>query len=291
MKIVAISLMSITLIVLFSIDSVSAQTLQSDEFDGSGQALQSFWEVRNGDKSAWELNNGQLTIDGGFNRNLWLSDTTTRFYQVTDKTHFEIESLFVVEYADVCSVAGIVIYSPAGEWVTLKLWGRTNEEVRVQFQSRAQELTPNAFLQPREGRIPIQMRLKRAGDQYEAWYKLDAQGDWISAGTATVALRGPVEIGVFAGICQPEGSGRLTATFDYFRVTTSTGNTELPTADYGPPKVRLIYFLPSDREAQEDINTKLDRLIKDVQQFYADVMENHGFGRKTLAHIKKGCNG
>ena len=158
MKIVAISLMSITLIVLFSIDSVSAQTLQSDEFDGSGQALQSFWEVRNGDKSAWELNNGQLTIDAGFNRNLWLSDTTTRFYQVTDKTQFEIESSFIVEYADACTVTGLVIYSPIGEWVTLKLWGLNNEEARVQFQGRERELTPNVIFQPREGRIPIQMR-------------------------------------------------------------------------------------------------------------------------------------
>ena len=287
MKIVAISLMSITLIVLFSIDSVSAQTLQSDEFDGSGQALQPFWQVNNGDKSAWELNNGQLNIDAGFNQNLWASDTTTRFYQATDKTHFEIESSFIMEYADVCSVAGIVIYSPTGEWVTLKLWGRTNEEVRVQFQSRARELTPNAFLSPREGRIPIQMRLRRAGDQYEAWYKLDAQGDWISAGTATVALRGPVEIGIFAGICQPEGSGRLTATFDYFRVTAST---EDSTADYGPPKVRLIYFLPNDRPYRPDIVQKMKDEILVIQTFYAEQMGAHGYGNKTF-HIETDSQG
>ena len=45
------------------------------------------------------------------------------------------------------------------------------------------------------------------------------------------------------------------------------------------PIVRLIYFLPSDREFQPDIDAKLDALIKSVQQFYADEMERHGFGR------------
>ncbi|RKU11763.1 hypothetical protein C6501_12120 [Candidatus Poribacteria bacterium] len=49
-----------------------------------------------------------------------------------------------------------------------------------------------------------------------------------------------------------------------------------------PPIVRLIYFLPNDRVAQQDIDAKMDTLIKNVQQFYADEMERHGFGRKTF---------
>ena len=48
------------------------------------------------------------------------------------------------------------------------------------------------------------------------------------------------------------------------------------------PVVRLIYFLPNDREPQPDIDAKMDKLIKDVQQFYAYLMEAHGFGRKTF---------
>ena len=48
------------------------------------------------------------------------------------------------------------------------------------------------------------------------------------------------------------------------------------------PIVRLIYFLPKDREPQPDINARMDKLIKDVQLFYAEHMENHGFGRKTF---------
>lgn len=46
--------------------------------------------------------------------------------------------------------------------------------------------------------------------------------------------------------------------------------------------VRLIYFLPINRSAQPDIDTKLDTLIKGVQTFYAEQMHNHGFDRKTF---------
>ena len=46
--------------------------------------------------------------------------------------------------------------------------------------------------------------------------------------------------------------------------------------------VQVIYFHPNDREPQADIETVLDTLMKDVQQFYADEMERHGFGRKTF---------
>ena len=46
--------------------------------------------------------------------------------------------------------------------------------------------------------------------------------------------------------------------------------------------VRIIYFLPRNRLRQRNINTKLDALIRDVQQFYAEQMQNRGFGRKTF---------
>ena len=47
---------------------------------------------------------------------------------------------------------------------------------------------------------------------------------------------------------------------------------------------RLVYFLPSDRTAQSDIDSKIDTLIKAVQTSYADEMEEHGFGRKTFTY-------
>ena len=48
------------------------------------------------------------------------------------------------------------------------------------------------------------------------------------------------------------------------------------------PIVRLIYFYPRDRAPEPGIDEKMDKLIKDVQQLYANQMEVHGFGRKTF---------
>ena len=50
-----------------------------------------------------------------------------------------------------------------------------------------------------------------------------------------------------------------------------------------PLTVRIIYFLPSDSQPQPDIDTELDTLIKGAQHHYIEVMEGHGFGRKTFA--------
>ena len=46
--------------------------------------------------------------------------------------------------------------------------------------------------------------------------------------------------------------------------------------------VRIIYLLPRGRKVQPNITEKLDKSIRKVQQFYADEMERHGFGRKTF---------
>ncbi len=48
------------------------------------------------------------------------------------------------------------------------------------------------------------------------------------------------------------------------------------------PSVRLVYFLPNDRPARPDRIEALRQLIKDAQEFYADEMERHGYGRKTF---------
>ena len=46
--------------------------------------------------------------------------------------------------------------------------------------------------------------------------------------------------------------------------------------------VRMIYFLPNDRPPLPGIEEKLDKLIRDTQQFFANQMQVHGFGRKTF---------
>lgn len=46
--------------------------------------------------------------------------------------------------------------------------------------------------------------------------------------------------------------------------------------------IRQIYFHPSDLVPLKNIDTTLDKWVDDVQQFFADEMERHGYGRKTF---------
>ena len=229
--IIGILLLSVCLI-----PGVFAQNLMSDEFHGTGQDLQSFWQVKDGDKSPWELKDGMLVAEAGFDQNLWGDDTSTRFYQVTDQDQFDIETSMVVDYADACTVAGIVVYSATtkdsqgrdGEWVTLKLWGRgaaQDNNAVLQYQRRQNDAAPYVGVQadynPDQGVIPIELRIKRDGDEYESWFKPNAEGDWVSVSTVTNALQEPLEVGIYVGICEGEGAGQMTVTFDYFREASS----------------------------------------------------------------------
>ncbi len=47
-----------------------------------------------------------------------------------------------------------------------------------------------------------------------------------------------------------------------------------------------IYFLPSNLPPQPDIPEKIDKLLIDVQKFFADEMERHGLGRKSFTFEK-----
>ena len=224
------------LLAIGCINTVFAQTLMSDEFDGTGQTLKSFWQVKDSEKSPWELKDGLLVAEAGFDQNLWGDDTTTRFYQITDQDEFDIETSMVVDYADACTVAGIVVYSATtkdtqdrdGEWVTLKLWGRgaaQNNNAVLQYQRRQNDADPYVGTQPdynpEQGVIPIELRIKREGDEYESWFKPDAQGDWVSVSKVTNELQEPLEVGIYVGICEGEGPGKMTVTFDYFREASS----------------------------------------------------------------------
>ena len=48
-------------------------------------------------------------------------------------------------------------------------------------------------------------------------------------------------------------------------------------------EVKVVYFLPNDREARTGIDASLDSLIKSAQEFYKENMENHGFGSSTFS--------
>ena len=53
--------------------------------------------------------------------------------------------------------------------------------------------------------------------------------------------------------------------------------------DVGEPRtVRMIYFLPNDRPFQQEVVDSMKVRIRQIQTFYADQMEAHGYGRKTF---------
>ena len=49
------------------------------------------------------------------------------------------------------------------------------------------------------------------------------------------------------------------------------------------PIVRVIHLIPNDRSVPTERVATLRQLIKDTQQYFADEMERHGFGRKTFS--------
>ena len=53
--------------------------------------------------------------------------------------------------------------------------------------------------------------------------------------------------------------------------------------DVGEPRtVRMIYFLPNDRPFKQGVVDRMKVTIRQIQTFYADQMEAHGYGRKTF---------
>ena len=144
-----------------------------------------------------------------------------------------------VDYGDACTVAGIIVYSATtkdhqdrdGQWVTLKLWGRgaaQGNNAVLQYQRRQNDDAALGYVgtqpdyNPDQGVIPVELRVKRDGDEYESWFKPNAEGDWVSVGTVTNELAEPLEVGLYVGICEGASeAGRMTVMFDYFREASS----------------------------------------------------------------------
>ena len=75
---------------------------------------------------------------------------------------------------------------------------------------------------PGQGVIPVELRVMRNGNDYESWFKPNAEGDWVSVGKVTNELAEPLEVGIYVGICEGQSdAGRMTVTFDYFREASS----------------------------------------------------------------------
>ena len=113
------------------------------------------------------------------------------------------------------------------------------------------------------------------------------------ASTGVVKTTFPRHSSVFRSFAfSPDGKTIATGTGDGFILLWELTPTTLQPSEQtsvilsllpaSPPRVRIVYFFPNDHTPQSNIVAELRRLIKETQHFYAEQMENHGFGRKTF---------
>lgn len=126
-------------------------------------------------------------------------------------------------------VVGIVAKSPTeNNWVTLKLWGHADGTAQIQFQMRGSDsisgLSGSApGFSCSDGKTDILMRIVKQGDQYIGYFKTKDDKDWLKVGPATIPLKPPFEIGVYAGV--NPGSGNMQVKYSSFHVNSdSSGN-------------------------------------------------------------------
>ena len=121
------------------------------------------------------------------------------------------------------------------------------------------------------------------------------------AATGVVKITYPWNSSYFVSFAfSPDGKTLATGTQDGFiflyeppsDVLQPLGRTSamVPPLPAQPPRIRLIYFFPSDVAPPPNVDTELRTLIEQTRDLYAAQMENHGFGRKTF-QLETDANG
>ena len=216
------------------------------------------------DEYVWALAfspNGQLLAAGD-------AGGTIRVWDVaTQKAVAQLEGDPVSVYTLVFSPDGRTLAS-AGYHGLIKLWAVSDWTLHGTLQNRGTVYTLDFF--------PGGKALVSTGHVAVTLWSVES-GEEITSLTGHSAW-------VFGAAFSPDGK-TLASSGDDGTVRVQNIESYLQTLQQRE-MVRLIYFLPINRSAQQDIDTKLDTLIKDVQQFYAEQMQNHGFGRKTFTRLK-----
>ncbi len=220
---------SIVTVTAFLAGVVQAASL-GDPFDGNSLQNPNWsWSIEPKEWDVGQTKTGWLHVKGEVNRNLWASDTTNRLYQERDGD-FDVETHVFMDYKPSSTVAGLVAYSPttkdrqgrAGEWVTLKLWGRgaaQGSNAVLQYQKREFDAgeglvgTVPGFQEP-AGPMDVFMRLKREGDTFTSWYKRQVGDNWTQIGQTDQKFEPDLQVGVYVGIA--DGAGEMISEFEYF---------------------------------------------------------------------------
>ena len=205
-----------------------ATTPVSSNFDDAfeGTALQNpNWQWQN-EPANWDVGETRkdfLHIESETNRNLWISDDSHFLYQVTDADIFDVETHFFSTWDTTSGVNGLVVKSPSDDnWVTIKFWSRDpGTKGQIQYQTKGREngngLTGNAGFTPTHGNAELFFRLRKQGDAYTGWYKIQAADPWVEIGVTHFPLTPPLQLGIYAGVAAQTGT--LTVDYKYFRNT------------------------------------------------------------------------
>ena len=191
-----------------------------DPFEGNDLQNPS-WKWQN-EPSTWDIGDtreGYLYIDSEPNRNVWASDASHLLYQETDTDMFDVSTHFHANWDTGSGVNGLLVKSPAdNNWVTVKFWSRdAANRGHIQYQTRQAGLRPGGDIawRPEFGETELFLRLKKEGNQYSAWYKTEADADWLVIHeNANFDLTPPLWLGIYSGVAA--GSGKLEVEYEYF---------------------------------------------------------------------------
>ena len=106
--------------------------------------------------------------------------------------------------------------------------------------------------------------------------------------SALFALLGLIlsPLAVAHALSPPADSVHFCAPFDYEqgrRDHPRPAGKRLAALNRGEPRtVRMIYFLPNDRPYSQEVVDKMKAMIRQVQAFYAEQMQAHGYGNTTF---------
>lgn len=195
-------------------------TLFGDEFEKA--ELKEGWIWAN-EPNIWDINNSRLDylfFKGNINANIFCDDNTSRLYQeITSNTDFDVStSVHCIWGNNGSDVAGLIAKSKtSGDWVLLKLWMHGDGSGRLEFQTQCNDIiSPVPGSESFGGDTEIFLRLKKTGNDYSTYYKLNADDDWTLIGTTQFDDQLPLQLGIFGGV--DSGDGELIIEFDYFHV-------------------------------------------------------------------------